>query len=89
MTIAIDTVSTPVRRSDPDRAGLRQTMRAEWTKLMSLRSTTLTLVITSPCACSGPSSAPTAPLTIPAAGTRASTGLNAALGGLAFSARWS
>ena len=46
MTIAINTVSTPVRRSDPDRAGLRQAMRAEWTKLMSLRSTKLTLVVT-------------------------------------------
>ena len=46
MTIAIHTVSTPVRRADPDRAGLRQAMRAEWTKLMSLRSTTLTLLVT-------------------------------------------
>ena len=46
MTIAINPVATPIRRSDPDRAGLRQAMRAEWTKLMSLRSTKLTLVIT-------------------------------------------
>ena len=46
MTIAINTVSTPFRRNDADRAGLRQTMRAEWTKLMSLRSTKLTLLIT-------------------------------------------
>ena len=34
------------RRSGPWRAGLRQTMRAEWTKLVSLRSTRWTLLIT-------------------------------------------
>jgi hypothetical protein len=50
VTVAVNTVPVrvPVRRSDSDsdRAGLRQAMRAEWTKLMSLRSTKLTLVIT-------------------------------------------
>ena len=46
MTIAINTLPTPVRRADPERAGLRQVMRAEWTKLMSLRSTKWALLIT-------------------------------------------
>jgi hypothetical protein len=46
VTVAINTAPTPVRRVDRDRAGLPQAMRAEWTKLMTLRSTKLTLVIT-------------------------------------------
>ena len=33
-------------QSEPWRAGLRQTLRAEWTKLVSLRSTRWTLLIT-------------------------------------------
>jgi ABC-2 type transport system permease protein len=36
----------PAAQSDRWRAGLRQTMRAEWTKLVSLRSTRWTLFIT-------------------------------------------
>jgi ABC-2 type transport system permease protein len=48
MTVAVNTVPAVVRRaqSEPDRAGLRQAMRSEWTKLISLRSTKWALLIT-------------------------------------------
>ena len=45
MTIAIPNTGTPQQTADT-RAGLRQAIRAEWTKLASLRSTKWTLAVT-------------------------------------------
>jgi ABC-2 type transport system permease protein len=45
-TIATTLPSTARERTPVDRAGLRQAMRAEWTKLTSLRSTKWALLIT-------------------------------------------
>jgi ABC-2 type transport system permease protein len=45
-TLAVTTPTSTTAGARPWRAGLRQAMRAEWTKLVSLRSTRWTLVVT-------------------------------------------
>jgi hypothetical protein len=46
VTIALTTTDTPPQQAAGSHAGLRQAIRAEWTKLSSLRSTKWTLAIT-------------------------------------------
>ncbi len=46
ITSAAATIGAPVAQSRRWRAGLRQTMRAEWIKLVSLRSTRWTMLVT-------------------------------------------
>ena len=46
MTIALTTTPAPTASAGPARAGFRQAVAAEWTKLFTLRSTKWILAIT-------------------------------------------
>jgi ABC-2 type transport system permease protein len=85
VTVATTTAPIPVRRAGPDRAGLRQAMRAEWTKLVSLRSTTLTLLVTLAVCVLGTFLSTNGAGHHPPSWYRGFDPTNQALGGLAFS----